>query len=93
MRRDRVAKCFDCPDGFVTTFKWDEEFTLELLAARRREVQLEVRQALVPGADGVELVGAGFGWMAEDGMEFAGCQGSVKKRAGARILLSDRRGA
>ena len=55
----------------------DEVFGLELLTAGRGELELEVGETLVPGADNVELVAAGFGWVIEDWMEFPGCEGRV----------------
>src|ERR1700680_1107796 len=84
MRRDRITECLDSTDGIIATVKRNEVLSLQLLAAGRREVQLEVGQPLVPGADGIELVGAAFGWMVEDGVEFGGCQGRIEEAGGRR---------
>src|ERR1700754_4539872 len=89
-RRDRVAECFDSPDGIVATVEGNEELSLQLLAAGRREVQLEVGQPLIPGADAIESVGAGFGWMVEDGVELADCQCRIEEagwRRGCSALV------
>jgi hypothetical protein len=53
------------------------EFGLQFLAAGWREIEFEVRKPLVPEADNVELVAAGFGWVIEDWMEFPDCEGRV----------------
>ena len=59
----------------------DEVLGLDLLAAGRGEVHLEVGHALVPGAGSAELLGAGLGSVAGYGVELFFLQGgSVEER-------------
>ncbi len=69
---DAVAELLDGEDGFVGAVAGNEVFGLEFGAATGGEVELEVGKALVPGPGDAELVGAGFGIMVDDGVEFAG---------------------
>ena len=69
---DLVVELFDGEDGFVGVLAGDEVFGLDFGAAAGSEVELEVGKALVPGAGDAELVGAGFGVVVDDGVEFAG---------------------
>ena len=69
---DAVAELFDGEDGLVGAVAGDEVFGLKFGAAAGGEVQLEVGEAFVPRAGNAELVGAGFGVVVDDGMEFAG---------------------
>src|SRR5271154_6088745 len=81
---DRIAKCLDGSDGLVAAVKGNEELGLQLLTAGGRKVHLEVGQTLVPRAHGIELVGAGFGGMVDDGVEFPGCQPRIEDAGGRR---------
>ncbi len=69
---DAVAELLDREDGLVGAVARDEVFGLEFGAAAGGEVHLEVGEALVPRARDAELVGAGFGVVVDDGVEFAG---------------------
>jgi hypothetical protein len=86
VRGDAVPELLDGEDGFVGAVAGDEVLGLELGAAAGSEVQLEVREALVPWAGDAELFGAGFGVVVDDGVELAG--GSL----GAKELRGEVRG-
>jgi len=70
VRSDEVAELLDGEDGFVGVLAGDEILGLDLGATAGSEVELEVGEALVPGAGDAELLGAGFGGVASDGVEF-----------------------
>lgn len=67
---DAVAELLDREDGVVGVLAGDEVLGLDFGAAAGGEVELEVGEALVPGAGDAELLGAGFGGVAGYGVEF-----------------------
>ena len=67
---DAVAELLDGEDCFVGVFAGDEVLGLDLSAAAGGEVEFEVGETLVPGAGDAELLGAAFGGVSGDGVEF-----------------------
>ena len=67
-----VAELFDGEDGLVGAVAGDEVFGLEFGSARGGEVHAEVGEALVPGAGDALLLGAVFGGVSGEGVEFLG---------------------
>src|SRR6185437_1017710 len=90
MRADDVAKGFYGADRLITAVEWNKELGLQFVSARRREVQFEVWEPLVPGPRDVELIGAGIGRVAREGMKFFACESGVvepDRRCGRATLV------
>ncbi len=90
MRRDPVAQFLHGENGFVAAVARNEILGLQLPPARGRELELEVRQPLVPRAGKALLVGARFGGVAFDGVKFLCGQCGAEKLVRPLIFIAGR---
>ena len=90
VRCDLAGELFDGEDGIDRVLAWNIIFRLQLFTGAGRKAHLEVRQALVPGADDSHLLGAVFRRERRDGVKiFAGefCAEEIRLCVECRLLI------